>query len=69
MTLIRRTNPLGERMSLRLVMDRRFEDSLVRPGGGDTVTINAAHGSNQSRDEVKPRQAPITSAPAPSQES
>jgi HSP20 family protein len=32
MTLIRRTNPLGELMSLRQAMDRLFEDSFVRPG-------------------------------------
>jgi HSP20 family protein len=89
MTLIRRTNPLGELMSLRQAMDRLFEDSFVRPSGqsasddyqlpvnirttadelvveaalpgvkpddvditvlGDTLTINAAHSSDQSRD-------------------
>lgn len=32
MTLIRRTNPLGELLSLRQAMDRLFEDSFVRPG-------------------------------------
>lgn len=31
MTLIRRTNPLGELISLRQAMDRLFDDSLVRP--------------------------------------
>lgn len=31
MTLIRRTNPLGELISLRQAMDRLFEDSFVRP--------------------------------------
>ena len=31
MTVIRRTNPLGELVSLRQVMDRLFEDSFVRP--------------------------------------
>ena len=90
MTLIRRTNPLGELMSLRHAMDRLFEDSFVRPRGqaetddyqlpvnirttpdallveaalpgikpedvdisvlGDTLTINATHGSEQSRDD------------------
>jgi HSP20 family protein len=38
MTLIRRSNPLGELISLRQAMDRLFEDSYVRPaaaGGGD----------------------------------
>jgi HSP20 family protein len=32
MTIIRRTNPLGELVSLRQAMDRLFEDSFVRPG-------------------------------------
>lgn len=36
MTLIRRTNPLGELVSLRQAMDRLFEDSFVRPRPGDT---------------------------------
>src|SRR4051812_4204689 len=31
MTVIRRTNPLGELVSLRHAMDRLFEDSFVRP--------------------------------------
>src|SRR3989304_538414 len=31
MTLIRRTNPFGELISLRQAMDRLFEDSWVRP--------------------------------------
>jgi HSP20 family protein len=34
MTLIRRTNPLGELISLRQAMDRLFEDSFVRPRSG-----------------------------------
>jgi len=90
MTIIRRTNPLGELVSLRQAMDRLFEDSFVRPrtaiGGadehslaldirttgdelvveaalpgikpedvdvtvlGDTLTISAAHRSEESRD-------------------
>jgi HSP20 family protein len=32
MTLIRRSNPFGELLSLRQAMDRLFEDSWVRPG-------------------------------------
>jgi HSP20 family protein len=32
MTIIRRTNPFGELLSLRQAMDRLFEDSWVRPG-------------------------------------
>ena len=31
MTIVRRTSPMGELMSLRSAMDRLFEDSLVRP--------------------------------------
>jgi HSP20 family protein len=31
MTLMRRTSPLGELVSLRQAMDRLFEDSVVRP--------------------------------------
>lgn len=57
MTLIRRTNPLGELVSLRQAMDRLFEDSFVRPRGltsdehtlaldvrttGDTLVVEAA---------------------------
>jgi HSP20 family protein len=34
MTLIRRTNPFGEMLSLRQAMDRLFEDSWVRPHNG-----------------------------------
>jgi HSP20 family protein len=33
MTLVRRTSPLGELVSLRQAMDRLFEDSFVRPNG------------------------------------
>jgi len=33
MTLVRRTNPFGELISLRTAMDRLFEDSWVRPRG------------------------------------
>ena len=31
MTVIRRSNPLGELVSLRAAMDRLFEDSFIRP--------------------------------------
>jgi HSP20 family protein len=31
MTLVRRTSPLGEMVTLRQAMDRLFEDSFVRP--------------------------------------
>jgi HSP20 family protein len=33
MTLVRRTSPLGELVTLRQAMDRLFEDSFVRPRG------------------------------------
>jgi HSP20 family protein len=33
MTLIRRTSPFGELLSLRSAMDRLFEDSFVQPRG------------------------------------
>ena len=33
MTLVRRTSPIGELVSLRQAMDRLFEDSFVRPRG------------------------------------
>jgi HSP20 family protein len=33
MTLMRRTSPFGELLSLRQAMDRLFEDSFVRPNG------------------------------------
>jgi HSP20 family protein len=32
MTLIRRTSPFGELLSLRQAMDRLFDDSFIRPG-------------------------------------
>jgi HSP20 family protein len=57
-TLIRRTNPLGELVSLRQAMDRLFEDSFIRPrspllsdeftlpldirANGDEVVVEAA---------------------------
>ena len=31
MTMIRRSNPFGELLSLRQAMDRLFEESFVRP--------------------------------------
>lgn len=37
MTLVRRTNPFGELISLRAAMDRLFEDSFVRPGNGSSA--------------------------------
>jgi HSP20 family protein len=37
MTLIRRSNPFGELVSLRHAMDRLFEDSFVSPRSGNGV--------------------------------
>src|SRR3954452_9103109 len=34
MTVVRRSNPFGELVSLRQAMDRLFEDSFVRPRAG-----------------------------------
>lgn len=43
MTLVRRTSPLGELVSLRQAMDRLFEDSFVRPRGfGFTADFGAS---------------------------
>ena len=36
MTIVRRSSPLGELVSLRQAMDRLFEDSFVRPRGWGT---------------------------------
>src|SRR3954471_3891335 len=35
MSMIRRNSPFGELLSLRQAMDRLFEESFVRPRGGD----------------------------------
>jgi hypothetical protein len=47
MTLVRRTSPLGELVSLRQAMDRLFEDSFVRPRG---ATIDGQSTSGPDRD-------------------
>jgi HSP20 family protein len=44
MTIVRRTSPFGELVSLRQAMDRLFEDSFVRPmawtnGSQETLTL------------------------------
>ena len=41
MTLVRRTSPLGELVSLRQAMDRLFEDSFVRPRGWASAASRA----------------------------
>ncbi len=42
MTLIRRTSPFGELVTLRQAMDRLFEDSFVRPRGWTSLTEAAS---------------------------
>lgn len=42
MTLMRRSSPFGELLSLRQAMDRLFEDSFVRPGGWNGETAEQA---------------------------
>jgi HSP20 family protein len=42
MTMVRRTSPFGELLSLRQAMDRLFEDSYVRPGSWGSATDGAA---------------------------
>ncbi|CAN5776831.1 hypothetical protein BH24CHL5_BH24CHL5_03590 [soil metagenome] len=70
MTLIRRTNPFGELVSLRQAMDSLFEDSSVRPRGSadsgeqplaldiystDDLTSSAkTRGERQRSGEVRP---------------
>ncbi len=46
MTLIRRTNPLGELISWRQAVDRLFEDSFLRPlaGRARQITITSRGG-------------------------
>ena len=59
MTLVRRTSPLGELVSLRQAMDRLFEDSFVRPrswtfGGFDGYgfPVDVTNGSDSITIEV-----------------
>jgi HSP20 family protein len=54
MTLVRRTSPLGELVSLRQAMDRLFEDSFVRPrswhptsGEGFPVPLDVINGTDE----------------------
>jgi len=53
MTLVRRSSPLGELVSLRQAMDRLFEDSFVRPRSwtfgtleGYSVPLDVTNGSD-----------------------
>lgn len=53
MTLVRRTSPLGELISLRQAMDRLFEDSFVRPRSwatgvfdGSSFPVDVTNGSD-----------------------
>ena len=52
MTLVRRTNPLGELVSLRQAMDRLFEDSWVRPRGGYSDQPELALDIKSTGDEI-----------------
>ena len=69
MTLIRRTNPFGELISLRAAMDRLFEDSWVRPNNGaldehplalDVRTTNDAYEIEAALPGVKPEDVDIS---------
>jgi HSP20 family protein len=69
MTLIRRTNPFGELISLRAAMDRLFEDSWVRPHNGaaeehplalDVRTTNEAYEIEAALPGVKPEDVEIS---------
>lgn len=57
MTLIRRTNPFGELVSLRQAMDSLFKDSLVRPHGGHDSS-DAASANFPRRTLIKPTAEP-----------
>lgn len=59
MTLVRRTSPLGELVSLRQAMDRLFEDSFVRPRSwafgafdGYNFPVDVTNGSDAIRIEA-----------------
>lgn len=72
MTLVRRSSPLGELVSLRQAMDRLFEDSFVRPrswamGGFDgySFPVDVTNGSDSITVEAslpgfKPEEVEIT---------
>jgi HSP20 family protein len=72
MTLVRRSSPLGELVSLRQAMDRLFEDSFVRPrswafGGFDgySFPVDVTNGSDSITVEAslpgfKPEDVDIT---------
>ena len=69
MTLIRRTNPFGELVSLRSAMDRLFEDSWVRPSNGitdghplalDVRTTDEAYEIDVALPGVKPEDVDIS---------
>jgi HSP20 family protein len=61
MTLVRRTSPLGELVSLRQAMDRLFEDSFVRPRG----TWGFAEGASLPLDVTNTPDALIVEAALP----
>ena len=62
MTLVRRTSPLGELVSLRQAMDRLFEDSFVRPRG---VGFATEFGANLPLDVTNTADALLVEAALP----
>jgi HSP20 family protein len=62
MTLVRRTSPLGELVSLRQAMDRLFEDSFVRPRGWG---FSAEFGGNLPLDVTNTPDALLVEAALP----
>jgi HSP20 family protein len=63
MTLVRRTSPLGELVSLRQAMDRLFEDSFVRPRG--TWGFSAETGAGLPLDVTNTPDALVVEAALP----
>jgi HSP20 family protein len=71
MTLVRRTSPLGELVSLRQAMDRLFEDSFIRPrfaglvGEGTTLPLDVTSTADELRIDaslpgIRPEDVEIT---------
>lgn len=62
MSLIRRTSPFGELLSLRQAMDRLFEDSFVRPR---SWALTALEGSSLPLDVYETTEALVVKAALP----
>ena len=62
MTLVRRTSPLGELVSLRQAMDRLFEDSFVRPR---TWSSNSGEGHGLALDVISATDELVVEAALP----